>query len=156
MNVDRHERVLWYLSASVVIAGAILLFSGLGQRDLWASHEARAAQDAQRILDDGDWLLPRLFNGQVELQKPPLYYWLAAICGWLRGGQVDALAVRLPAAVAGGGTILIAFGFLARQGRFVAAVLAATVLLSALHFVWIARTARIDVPLTCAVTGAVL
>src|SRR5262245_61725091 len=114
MNADRNERVLWYLFLSVFISGAVLLFSGLGQRDLWASHEARAAQDAQRILDDGDWLLPRLFNDQVELQKPPLYYWLAAVCGWLRGGQVDAVAVRLPATVAGSFTILICFGFLVR------------------------------------------
>src|SRR5262245_19878029 len=37
-----------------------LFFYHLDRRDLWSSHEARAAQDAQTMLDDGDWLLPRL------------------------------------------------------------------------------------------------
>src|SRR5438552_1392581 len=58
-----------------------LFFVGLGDRDLLSSHEARAAQDAQTILSDGTWLLPRLFDGHIELQKPPLYYWLVAILG---------------------------------------------------------------------------
>src|SRR5690349_13008414 len=49
-----------------------LFFHRLGDRDLWSSHEARAAMNAQTILDDGDWLLPHLYDGQPELQKPPL------------------------------------------------------------------------------------
>src|SRR5439155_22318237 len=99
--------------------------------------------------------LPRLFDDQIELQKPPLYYWLAAACGRVRG-EVDASAARLPAAAAGGLTVLAVFGFLALRGRFVAGVCAAAVLLSAQHFVWVARTARIDVPLAAAVAGSVL
>src|SRR5205807_7584281 len=55
-----------------------LFFHHLAARDLWSSHEGRAAQDAQSILDDGSWGLPRLFDHKVELQKPPLYYWLVA------------------------------------------------------------------------------
>src|SRR5262249_31931763 len=42
----------------ILIAG--LFYYRLDARDLWASHEARAAQNAQRILDDGAWGLPRL------------------------------------------------------------------------------------------------
>src|SRR5262245_63523273 len=79
---------------------ALLFFQGIGSRELWASHEARAAQNAQRMLDDGNWLLPRLYDGQPEFQKPPGFYWLVALTGWLRGG-VDTWAVRLPAAIAG-------------------------------------------------------
>src|SRR5260370_20958225 len=51
-----------------------LFFFRLGDRDLTSSHEARAAHDAQTILTTGDWGLPRLFHGKVELQKPPLSY----------------------------------------------------------------------------------
>ena len=57
----------------------LLCFYGLGDRDLTSSHEARAGQNAQTILRDGDWLLPRLFDRHLELQKPPLYYWLVAL-----------------------------------------------------------------------------
>jgi hypothetical protein len=40
---------------------------------LWGSHEARAAQNAQRMLDDRSFGLPRLFDDHYDLQKPPLY-----------------------------------------------------------------------------------
>jgi 4-amino-4-deoxy-L-arabinose transferase-like glycosyltransferase len=147
-----------YLCSSVFICGStfFLLCFRLGDRDLWASHEARAAQDAQRILDIGDWVLPRLFDDQPELQKPPLYYWMAAACGWLRGGRIDALTVRLPAALAGIATVLAVYTFLASRRRPVAGLLASVILLTAQHFTWIARTARIDVPLTFTVSGAIL
>jgi 4-amino-4-deoxy-L-arabinose transferase-like glycosyltransferase len=123
---------------------------------LWASHEARAAQDAQRILDDGDWSLPRLFDDQVELQKPPLYYWLVAVVAWAKGGTVDAIAVRLPAALAGMATVIGAFGFLKLRGRHLAGLLTGLILATAQHFTWIARTGRIDVPLTFCVTVSIL
>jgi 4-amino-4-deoxy-L-arabinose transferase-like glycosyltransferase len=135
---------------------ALLFFYRLGDRDLWGSHEARAGQDAQTVLDRGEWVIPRLFDDRPEHQKPPLYYWSVAAAAWLRGRPVDAVAVRLPAALAGMATVLAVYGFLAARGRSLAGVLAATVLATAQHFTWIARTGRIDVPLTFAVAGAVL
>jgi 4-amino-4-deoxy-L-arabinose transferase-like glycosyltransferase len=125
----------------------LLLFHGLAERDLWSSHEARAGMNAQTILADGDWLLPHLFDGQPELQKPPLYYWLVAGIGWLRGG-VDALAVRLPAALSGLACVLLVYGWLAAQERRRAGFLAAAILATTLHFPWLARIGRIDMPLT--------
>jgi 4-amino-4-deoxy-L-arabinose transferase-like glycosyltransferase len=148
----------------------LLFFHGLGARDLWSSHEARAGMDAQTILADGDWLMPRLFDGQPELQKPPLYYWLVACLGWLRGGTVDALAVRLPAAMAALGCVLLLGGWLPFARRWTgtsgspapansgvrAGLLAAAVLATSLHFTWLARLGRIDMPLTLTVTVAIL
>ncbi len=157
MNDQRKNVFLYVLSlCSLCLCGSFLIFYHLGDRDLWASHEARAAQDAQRILDDGDWSLPRLFDDQVELQKPPLYYWLAAAAGWLRGGTMDAVAERLPAAIAGMVAVLGVFGFLAGRGRMLAGLLASLILATAQHFTWISRTGRIDVPLTVAVAAAIL
>ncbi len=127
-----------------------LFFHRLGDRDLSSSHEARAAQHAQMMLDTGDWLLPRLFDKRVELQKPPGYYWCAAALGWLHGGRVDAWCVRLPAALAALATVLL----LAAQGRrgLVAALLLATMV----HFTWLARVGRIDMVLTLTVTAALV
>src|SRR4051812_46407362 len=82
-----------------------LFFYRLGQRDLWSSHEARAAMDAQSVLDGER--VPRLYDGRLEVQKPPLYYWAVAGLAWLRGGGVDALDVRLPAALAGAATVVL-------------------------------------------------
>jgi 4-amino-4-deoxy-L-arabinose transferase-like glycosyltransferase len=142
---------------AIVAAFAGWLFlDRLGERDLWSSHEGRAAQNAQRFLDDGGWGPLRLYDDRPEYQKPPLYYWLVAVAAWCRGGTVDALAVRLPAALAGILTVLAVYRFLAGRGRPVAACIAAGVLASANHFTWLARTGRIDTPLTLAVTLAVL
>src|SRR6476646_8429296 len=120
MNTDKEKKngsnpSSLYLCSSVFICGSILFSYGLGDRDLWASHEARAGQDARAVLDGGDRVVPHLFDGQAELQKPPLYYWLVAAGAGLRGGAVDAFAVRLPAAVAGLATVLAVCGFLAAR-----------------------------------------
>src|SRR5581483_11127092 len=133
----------------------LLFFHRLADRDLWNSHEARAAMDAQTILDDGDWGLPHLFDGRVELQKPPLYYWLTAGVAWLRGGVVDAWAVRMPAALAASGCVAVVLLLTWRCGRVRTGVLAALILATAVHFTWLARVGRIDMPLTLTVTMAV-
>jgi 4-amino-4-deoxy-L-arabinose transferase-like glycosyltransferase len=140
------------LGAAVVL----LFFFRLGARDLVSSHEARAAQHAQRMLDTGEWGLPTLFDGRRDFQKPPLYYWLVAAVGWLDGGRVTPWAARLPAAAGALATVLLVYVFLRRAGYPRGAVVAAAALATANHFVAIGRTARIDVPLTCAVTAALV
>lgn len=139
---------------SLCLCGWFLFIHRLAERDLWSSHEARAAQNAQTILSDGAWALPRLFDRSVEMQKPPLYYWLVATVGHFQGGRVDAWAVRLPAAVAGFGGAVLLYLLAAKRGRPVAGLIAAAVLATALHYTWLARTGRIDMPLTLAVAVA--
>ncbi len=139
----------------VFVVNYLLFFHRLADRDLWSSHEARAGMDAQTVLDDGAWGLPHLFSGEPELQKPPLYYWLVAAIAWLRGGAVDAWAVRLPAAGAALLTVLALAAFGRARGRVVAGLTAALVLATALHFTWLARIGRIDMPLCLTVGVAV-
>jgi 4-amino-4-deoxy-L-arabinose transferase-like glycosyltransferase len=119
----------------------------LGDRDLTSSHEARAAQDAQSMLTSGDWGLPRLYDGHVEMQKPPLYYWLVALLGAIVG-EVDAWCVRLPAALSAAACVLLLCFWGWRRGRPLAGMLAALMLATALHFTTVARIGRIDMPLT--------
>lgn len=126
----------------------LLFFYRLADRDLWSSHEGRAAQDAQTILRTGRWGLPGLFDRKLELQKPPLYYWLVAALAWCRGGPVDAWAVRLPASLTGLGGVLALFWLAWKRGRPVAGLMASAFLGTMMHYVWLARTGRIDMPLT--------
>jgi 4-amino-4-deoxy-L-arabinose transferase-like glycosyltransferase len=138
----------------LVLAAAGLMFYGLGDRDLWSSHEARAAMDAESLLRPGSDGVPRLHDGRLEMQKPPLFYWLVAGLAWMRGG-VDELAVRLPAALSAAGVLLVvALGLGVGLRRPVAGLLAALVLATGIHFPWLARIGRIDMPLTFAVTAA--
>lgn len=144
------------VSWSPCLLVSALFFAQLGHRDLFSSHEARAAQNAQRMLDTGEWGIPVLFDGRADLQKPPLYYWAVAAVGWVNGGVVSEWVVRFPAALAGLVCVLIVSAALRAEGRPTAAFVAAIVLGTANHFTGISRTARIDVPLACATLASLL
>ncbi|MFO0824894.1 MAG: phospholipid carrier-dependent glycosyltransferase [Gemmataceae bacterium] len=145
-----------FTPSPLLIFVSLLFFTQLGHRDLFSSHEARAAQNAQRMLDTGEWGLPVLFDGRADLQKPPAYYWSVAAVGWLNGGIVSEWVVRFPSALAGLACVLLVSAFLRAEGRPTAAFVAAIVLATANHFTGISRTARIDVPLTFAVLVSLL
>jgi 4-amino-4-deoxy-L-arabinose transferase-like glycosyltransferase len=151
-----HRPLVLGHSCKVLLALALLtyllFFHRLADRDLWSSHEARAAQNAQTMLESGHWGLPRMLDGKPELQKPPLYYWLVAGIGSLRG-QVDAWAVRLPSAASALLCALAVFGLLWRRGRPRAGLLAGLSLGTMVHFTWMARVGRIDMPLSMTVAA---
>jgi 4-amino-4-deoxy-L-arabinose transferase-like glycosyltransferase len=153
---DRNQRRQLLLSICLVLFVGTLFFARLGHRDLYSSHEARAAQNAQRMLNTGEWGLPVLFDGRIDLQKPPGYYWAVAAVGRLNGGHVTEWVARFPAAFAGLVCALLVYFFLQSSGRPTAAIVATIALATANHFVGITRTARIDVPLACMVTISLL
>src|SRR6185437_3814085 len=74
----------------------------------------------------------------------------------LRGGSVDAVAVRLPAALAALGMVLALYLFGLSRGRPLAGLLAGVMLASMVHFTWLARVGRIDMPLALVVTVILL
>ncbi len=59
-------------------------------------NEERYASIARAMAESGDWITPR-FQGQGWFEKPPLYYWSAAVSFKIFG--VSAVAARLPCAV---------------------------------------------------------
>src|SRR5262249_34336579 len=68
---------------------------------------------------------------------------------------VDALAVRLPAAVGALGCVLALMLLGRLAGRPRDGLLAGLLLATAIHFTWLARIGRIDMPLACTTTLAV-
>ncbi|MYC81841.1 MAG: glycosyltransferase family 39 protein [Acidobacteria bacterium] len=75
----------------------ILFFLGLGGLGLVGPDEPRYAQIAREMLVSGDFVTPRYF-GEPWLEKPVLYYWLAAAAYSIFG--VNEFAARLPSALA--------------------------------------------------------
>lgn len=89
----------------------------------------------------------------MDLQKPPLFYWLVALLGWC-GDGVGAWAVRLPSALAGLACVLWICFVLHRVGRETEGWWAGMVLAGAYHFIWVSRIGRIDILLTLTVSVA--
>jgi 4-amino-4-deoxy-L-arabinose transferase-like glycosyltransferase len=74
----------------------VCYFSHLGAIGFVGPDEPRYAWIARDMAETGDWVTPRLY-GKPWFEKPPLYYWGAAICFKLFG--VTEAAARLPSAI---------------------------------------------------------
>ena len=87
-------RLLW----AVLILATLYLcyFHNLGALGLVGPDEPRYAWIARDMAETGDWITPRLY-GKPWFEKPPLYYWGAALSFKLFG--VSDAAARLPSAV---------------------------------------------------------
>src|SRR5438552_14999816 len=88
------RRVGWaMLIASTVY---VCYFSHLGAIGFVGPDEPRYAWIARDMAETGDWVTPRLY-GKPWFEKPPLFYWGAALCFRLFG--VSEAAARLPSAI---------------------------------------------------------
>ncbi len=147
----------WILGLVLALAACWTLLQQLGQRDLLASHEARAALNAKWFLDHWGPGPSSLPDGTLEAQKPPAYYWAVACYAHL-AGQItpDAWSVRLPAACAGLGMLLALSLACWLSGHAAEGLLAAGFLLGMAAFVWVSRLARTDIPLAFAITCGLL
>ena len=91
---DRFRLPSWGLP---LLLGLALLSASLN-KGFWGAHgEARRAEVAREVLQDGRWLEPTLL-GRPFITKPPLLYWSSALC--MRFFGVEDWAARLPALLA--------------------------------------------------------
>jgi 4-amino-4-deoxy-L-arabinose transferase-like glycosyltransferase len=74
----------------------VCYFSHLGAIGFVGPDEPRYAWIARNMAETGDWVTPRLY-GKPWFEKPPLFYWGAALSFMLFG--VSEAAARLPSAV---------------------------------------------------------
>jgi len=74
----------------------VCYFSHLGAIGFVGPDEPRYAWIARDMAETGDWVTPRLY-GKPWFEKPPLFYWGAALCFKLFG--VSEAAARLPSAI---------------------------------------------------------
>ena len=54
---------------------SVIFFTQLGGMALTDPDETFYAQTAKEMLDDDNWVTPRIF-GEPQYEKPVLYYWL--------------------------------------------------------------------------------
>ncbi|HEX6832761.1 MAG TPA: glycosyltransferase family 39 protein [Rudaea sp.] len=97
----------------VAIVAYALLFQGA--RAIYSPDEGRYTDVALQMLDDGDWLRPKVHPEFEHWSKPPLTYWAIAASVSVFGR--NEFAARLPNALAFAATIVL----LLRVGRRVSA-----------------------------------
>ena len=92
----------WFLKPAAACLLICLLWAGIylpGLGSVPLKHEEpRRALPAVRMLQTGDWLVPRIGAGPY-LRKPPLLNWLIAVCFRVSGGP-NEFAARLPSVIA--------------------------------------------------------
>lgn len=115
---------LFALILFYIVAISPLWFS-LGDHTFYERSEGRYATASWGMLQNGEWLVPRL-NGEPHLTKPPLIYWLQAAALGVIGHS--ELAVRLPSALAGSLTALLLMCLAGRIGGSRFSMLATAVL----------------------------
>jgi 4-amino-4-deoxy-L-arabinose transferase-like glycosyltransferase len=102
-DLDANQR----LSIIAAIGLSLLIsFTGIFSHELIAADEIRVAEIGREILINGNALVLTL-GGEAFMEHPPFYYWLISV-GFRVFGVSDGVA-RLPSAIAGCLTLLLAF-----------------------------------------------
>ena len=98
-----------------MLAGMLALYvlAGLFGRDPWKGEDAIHIATAWQMLSSGDWLAPMLAGRPFH--EPPLYYWSAAISGWLFGHILPLYEVLCLASGAWVALTLVALYYAGRE-----------------------------------------
>ncbi len=123
----------WHLALPLIALGAF--------RDLWAPDEPRYAQIAREAWESGSLLVLHIC-GDVYPDKPPLVYWLAAICGELGGWT--GFALRVPSILATLGSAWIAARIARRHFGEVVAAWTPTFYLGSAMVLWFGGRLQLD------------
>ena len=135
----RARDLLWLALALAIIVG-----TGLGIRDPWPADEPRFAALARDMALSHEWLFPRV-GGDLYQDKPPLYFWLLAICYTLFGSVKASFLI--PSFLAAGGTLFLIYDFGRRTVSREAGLAAALISVCTLQFLMVMRGAQIDATL---------
>jgi 4-amino-4-deoxy-L-arabinose transferase-like glycosyltransferase len=104
---QKYPKNCWIFSIFWLITVSFLAFLWhLGSTGLVDETEPLFAEAARQMTVTGDWITP-YFNGETRFDKPPLIYWLMAICYHLLG--VNEWAARLPSALAAIAIVALSF-----------------------------------------------
>jgi len=142
----------WRAALIGALVAAFATIPGLGVGTLWDNSETAYGEVAREVLITHDWVVMHL-NGAAWYVQPPLYFWIAALFGKVWG--VSEWSLRLPSALA-----TIAMGatvgyVVARVASGRAAILAATILSTALMQAILGRLAIMDALLDLSVALAI-
>jgi 4-amino-4-deoxy-L-arabinose transferase-like glycosyltransferase len=111
------------------------------------------ASIALQMVESGDYLKPR-YQGMPYFNKPPLVFWLAALSARIFGES--AVALSLPSSMAAIGAVLLTCCLARRWFGDSMGLLAGWILATSPFFIRNCALLRLDAPVVCAVTAAIL
>ena len=122
----------------------MIVGTGVGIRDPWPADEPRFAALARDMALSQEWLFPRV-GGDLYQDKPPLYFWLLALCYALTGSVKASFLI--PSFLAAAGILFLIYDFGRRAASRAAGLAAALITVCTLQFVLVTRGAQIDATL---------
>jgi len=137
----------------LLLVAAAILFINLDGWDLWNPDEPRYAEVAREMVKTGDYIVPHI-NGEIYPDKPPLFFWIVALCS-KPFGDVSAATARFPSALAALGVLLLTFLIGRKLYNPAVGFFAGLILIATTQFFWLALRANIDVTLTLWTTLAI-
>lgn len=129
----------------------LILFAGYGLRDPWPADEPRFVLVAKQMVDSGNWLFPH--RGQeLYPDKPPVYFWLLAICYQVIGSW--RWSFLLPSLMAGMLTLWLTYDLGKRLWNRRSGLWAAAAVLLSVQFAYQFKRAQIDPTLVAMTTAS--
>jgi 4-amino-4-deoxy-L-arabinose transferase-like glycosyltransferase len=144
-------RAAWEALGLLAVCGALYL-AGTGTTPFYTRGEPREGLVVREMLATGRWLVPERPAGELA-RKPPLYYWLAAICLRALPARPEG-ALRLPSAFAGTTGVLVTWAATRRAFGAPAGLPAALALATAFEWARAATSARVDMTLAAGLAAA--
>jgi len=123
----------------------VLWFALLPGRPLFEPDEGRYAEIPREMLSGGDWVIPHL-DGLAYLEKPPLQYWITALCYRVLGESEGA--ARLWTGLAGYLSLGIVFALGRRLWGFEAGMKALLLSVASALFVLLGHQLTLDMNLS--------
>ena len=139
----------FYLEKPMTLLIGIAILSVLiwiGGGEFYTKGEPREASVAVSMLEDEQWILPKVYVDEIAY-KPPLNHWAMAVFS-LPSGDVTPFSSRLPSALAFIALIASSFVFFGKNLRIQESFLAALIMLTAFELHRGAMTSRVDMLLT--------
>lgn len=134
---------------------AILVsFPWLGDKPFYTRGEPREALVAYAMFSSGDYVLPEAYGAAIP-SKPPFVHWLITAFSKITG-QVGEFTSRLPSAIASFLFLIGFYGFLSKRTSPEKALLSCLLLLGSIEWFRCMSVSRVDMVLTCLLSGALL
>ncbi len=144
----------WVQIAFLLGLCSVIYFVNLDRWDLWNPDEPRYAEVSKEMVDRGDWILMHR-NGEVYVDKPPLFFWAVAISSFLWGGMTP-FSIRFPSAFFGMMTVLVTFFIGKRLYSSRVGFLSGLILATTTEFARLSTRGNLDTTLTFFTTLSIL